>query len=126
MRIIGLDHVQVAIPLGGEEAARAFYGALLGLSEVSKPAELADRGGCWFAAGDTLLHLGVELAFMPARKAHPAFRVADLDLARQVLEGASVAVTPDTSLPHVRRLYVADPFGNRIELIQQGDQLVEH
>ncbi len=125
MRIIGLDHVQVAIPLDGEEAARAFYGVLLGLNEVPKPVELADRGGCWFVAGDTFLHLGVEQAFVPARKAHPAFRVADLDRARQVLESAGVAVTPDTSLPHVRRLYVADPFGNRIELIQHGDQLVE-
>ena len=69
MRIIGLDHIQVAIPPDSEETARAFYGVLLGLSEVSKPAELADRGGCWFAAGDTFLHLGVEQTFVPARKA---------------------------------------------------------
>ncbi len=124
MRIIGLDHVQVAIPLDGEAAARAFYGALLGLREAPKPAELADRGGCWFAADDTFLHLGVEQAFVPARKAHPAFRVADLEIARQVLESAGVTVTLDTSLSHVRRLYVADPFGNRIELIQHGDHFL--
>lgn len=124
MRIIGLDHVQIAIPVDGEEAARAFYGALLGLNEVPKPVELAGRGGCWYVVGDTFLHLGVEQAFVPARKAHPAFRVADLDSARKVLESAGAVVTPDTSIPHVRRLYVADPFGNRIELIQHGDHFI--
>lgn len=121
MEITGLDHVQLAMPQGGEAAARAFYGGLLGLPELAKPAPLAARGGCWFALPGGGLHLGVEEPFSPARKAHPALRVRDLAAARAALLAAGAAVTPDETVPHVRRLYVADPFGNRIELIQEGD-----
>ena len=78
--IVGYDHVQVAIPAGGEAAARAFYGGLLGMTEVAKPESLAGRGGCWFAAGTAVLHLGVEEPFAPARKAHPAFTVDELEV----------------------------------------------
>lgn len=121
MQITGLDHVQLAMPRGGEDQARAFYGAVLGMAEIAKPAQLAARGGCWFQGGGAQIHLGVEEPFAPARKAHPALLVADLAAARAALAAAGVAATPDESVPGVRRCYVADPFGNRIELIQSGD-----
>ena len=122
MRITGLDHVQLAMPAGGEELARGFYAGVVGLAEVGKPADLRGRGGCWFAGPGTAVHLGVEEAFAPAKKAHPAFRVADLDEAAAALEAGGCVVNRDHSVPEVRRLYTADPFGNRIELIQQGDE----
>ena len=121
IHIVGLDHIQLAMPAGGEDAARQFYAATLGLIEVAKPAELAGRGGCWFSGGAVHLHLGVEPGFAPARKAHPALLVADLAAAGAALSAAGYAVTADATLPATRRLYVADPFGNRIELIQDGD-----
>lgn len=121
MRVVGLDHVQLAMPAGAEAAARRFYGELLGLNEVAKPAPLADRGGCWFEGLGTIIHLGVEPSFTPARKAHPALLVDDLDACWQTLASAGVSLTPDDTLPLVRRFYAADPFGNRIEFIQAGD-----
>jgi catechol 2,3-dioxygenase-like lactoylglutathione lyase family enzyme len=121
MHITALDHLQLAMPRGEEAAARAFYGQLLGLPELPKPAPLAPRGGCWFALPNgQALHLGVEEPFAPARKAHPAFVVADLDACEAALVAAGIAVTPDTSLPDVRRFYANDPFGNRIEFIENG------
>lgn len=122
MQILGLDHVQLAMPAGGEAQARAFYGGLLGMRELAKPEQLAARGGCWFEAPGAQLHLGVEAGFAPARKAHPALRVDDLEALRATLAAAGVPLTADDTLPHVRRFYAADPFGNRIEFIQQGDQ----
>lgn len=114
--ITGYDHVQVAIPTGGEPAARAFYGGLLGLVELAKPAALASRGGCWFHSGDAVLHLGVEDPFAAARKAHPAFLVTDLDaLARTLAGGGHPVVRSDGEIPGVRRLHTSDPFGNRLE-----------
>lgn len=120
--IQGLDHLQLAMPAGEEAAARAFYGELLGLRELDKPPQLAARGGCWFALGTQALHLGVEASFAPARKAHPAFGVFDLEACRVRLEEAGVTTVPDTALPHVRRFYAADPFGNRLEFIQAGNR----
>ncbi len=121
MRLVGLDHIQLAMPAGGEAEARRFYADLLGLTEIAKPASLAARGGCWFAGPGIHIHLGVEQPFAPARKAHPAFLAADLDECRGHLAAAGVATTPDDTLPGVRRCYAADPFGNRIEFIQDGD-----
>ncbi len=121
MSITGLDHVQLAMPRGGEAAARRFYVGVLGMTEVPKPAPLATRGGCWFESPGAVVHLGVEEDFRPARKAHPAFRVADLAAMRERLRAAGAPVIDDASLPDVRRLYTADPFGNRIEIIQEGD-----
>jgi catechol 2,3-dioxygenase-like lactoylglutathione lyase family enzyme len=104
-----LDHVQVAAPAGCEEAARAFYGGVLGLREVEKPAALRARGGVWFEQ----LHVGVEDGFVPARKAHPAFAVDDLDaLADRIGD-----VQWDDAVPGVRRFYAPDPFGNRLEFV---------
>jgi catechol 2,3-dioxygenase-like lactoylglutathione lyase family enzyme len=114
-----LDHVQLAMPAGGEEAARGFYGALLGLTEVPKPPLLAARGGVWFESGPVRLHLGVEAEFRPARKAHPAFRVRDLEALRRRLEAAGCAIQDDDALPGERRFYAADPFGNRLEFMAE-------
>lgn len=122
MFLVHLDHIQLAMPEGGEDAARAFYGGLLGMPELPKPAELRGRGGCWFQGPGLGVHLGVEAAFAPARKAHPAFAASDLDALERALRAAGVAITPDTTLPSVRRFYAADPFGNRIEFMQQGDR----
>lgn len=121
MHITGLDHVQLAIPPGKEDEARQFYGGLLGLAEVGKPAALVPRGGCWFEGPGTYLHLGVQDDFLPARKAHPAFLVADLERLREILAAAGIPVTPDSTLPGINRFYAADPFGNRLEFIQHED-----
>ena len=117
-RLVALDHVQLAMPAGGESAARAFYTGLLGLPEVPKPPALAARGGCWFESDAVKLHLGVEADFRPARKAHPAVRVDDLGALGALLAAAGHPLTPDNALQGTERGYVDDPFGNRIELIQ--------
>jgi len=117
--ILGLDHVQLAMPRGGEARARAFYGGVLGLAERAKPADLAARGGCWFAAPGVELHLGVEEPFRPAAKAHPALLVADLAAMRARLARHGVAFKDGTPLDGYARGDVADPFGNRIELMQR-------
>jgi predicted enzyme related to lactoylglutathione lyase len=116
--IVGYDHVQVAIPASTEDVARAFYGTLLAMAEVPKPADLAARGGCWFTAGAAVLHLGVEDPFVPARKAHPAFLVPDLDALRARLEAAGHPCVEAAEIPGVRRFHTADPFGNRLEFQQ--------
>lgn len=112
-----IDHVQLAMPSGGEALARAFYGTLRGMREVAKPPELAKRGGCWFQSGPVQIHLGVEADFRPAQKAHPALRCPDYGALVARIRDAGVAVTPNNSIPGVERWQIADPFGNRIELI---------
>ena len=112
-----LDHVQVAMPAGREEAARAFYGAALGLREIPKPAPLAARGGVWYAVGDLQIHLGVAEDFSPATKAHPAFRVPDAAAVAERLRKAGFAARWDSALPGCTRFFTDDPFGNRIEII---------
>ena len=114
---VALDHVQLAIPRGGEPVARSFYGELLGLVEVAKPPALAVRGGCWFESGDVKIHLGVEDDFRPARKAHPALRCRDYDALLARLAVAGVEARAATEVPGVRRCHIDDPFGNRIELV---------
>ena len=111
--ITGIDHVQVAAPPGCEAEARAFYGALLGLSEVSKPAALAARGGVWFG----VLHVGITPEFVPAAKAHPALRVTDLEVLADRLVEAGVEVRWDDEIPGVARFYADDPWGNRLEFV---------
>jgi hypothetical protein len=111
------DHVQLAMPRGEEARARAFYGALLRMTEVEKPAELAKRGGCWFESGAVQIHLGVEEEFRPAKKAHPGLRCADYDGLVARLRTAGVEVVEDLNIPGVRRGHVFDCFGNRLELI---------
>lgn len=117
--ITGLDHVQLAMPRGGEDAARSFYAALLGMTELAKPPALAGRGGCWFASGAAVVHLGVEEPFAPARKAHPALLVDDLDGLEATLTAAGHrCVRSDGEIPGVRRFHAGDPFGNRLEFQQ--------
>ncbi|HET9071409.1 MAG TPA: VOC family protein [Acidimicrobiales bacterium] len=118
MLVRRIDHVQLAMPAGGEDRARAFYAGLLGIPEQPKPAHLARRGGCWFERGELKLHLGVEADFRAARKAHPALLVDDLPALVAGLRAAGVAVGDDEPLPGYRRVYVDDPFGNRIELLE--------
>jgi catechol 2,3-dioxygenase-like lactoylglutathione lyase family enzyme len=115
--ITGLHHVQLAVPAGSEPALRAFYGGALGMTEVPKPASLAGRGGVWFRSGTAELHLGVEADFRPARKAHPALLVNDLDGVAARLAEAGHAVHWDDLFPGHRRCYVDDPCGNRLELL---------
>ena len=117
--ITGLDHVQLAMPRGQEQLARSFYAGLLGMTELPKPPVLAARGGCWFASGSALLHLGVEEPFTPACKAHPALLVDDLDgLATALTAAGHACVTADGEVPGVRRFHTSDPFGNRVEFQQ--------
>ena len=121
--ITGLDHVQVAAPPGCEAEARGFYGRVLGLSELEKPAPLAARGGVWFACGAQQLHVGVAADFTPAGKAHPALAVtnaADLDVLAERLTLAGVPVRWDGELPGIARFYTEDPWGNRLELLAPG------
>jgi catechol 2,3-dioxygenase-like lactoylglutathione lyase family enzyme len=118
-RIERLDHVQLAMPAGREAEARAqaFYEGLLGLPRVAKPPELAVRGGCWFVRGPVKVHLGVEEGFRPARKAHPALVVSNLDALCQTLERSGHPTHRTEDVPGSPQWYVDDPFGNRIELI---------
>jgi catechol 2,3-dioxygenase-like lactoylglutathione lyase family enzyme len=114
----GLDHVQLACPPGGEDAARRFYGEQLGLREIEKPEPLRSRGGVWFECGAQQLHLGVEELFAPARKAHPALLVGS-PAALEELADRLVNVRWDTDLAGYKRFYVSDPFGNRLELLSR-------
>jgi hypothetical protein len=117
--LTAIDHVQLAMPAGGEAAAEAFYVGLLDLVRVPKPPTMAARGGCWFERGAVRLHLGVEADFRPARKAHPALVVRDFDALVARLRDAGVEVRLSNEIPGSRRGHVDDPFGNRIELIAE-------
>ncbi len=118
--ISGFDHIQLAMPAGQEDAARTFYSQLLGLPEIAKPPALAGCGGVWFALGELQLHLGVDADFRPARKAHPAFLVSDLDRLVTQCRAAAVAFGRDEPpLDGFTRAHIFDPFDNRIELLQK-------
>lgn len=118
MKLIALDHVQLAMPPGEEARAEAFYAGVLGMEVVPKPEPMRAAGGAWFRAGGVELHLGVEADFRPARKAHPALRVDGVDAYAAACEAAGHPVQWDARYPGVRHFYVADPFGNRIELME--------
>jgi catechol 2,3-dioxygenase-like lactoylglutathione lyase family enzyme len=124
MKILAIDHVQIAMPAGQEEQARAFYKELLGFTEIPRPPELAKRGGAWFQSGNVQLHLGVESDFWPARKAHPAFLVEDLD--SMIANVQNAGYDTDTAQPPLdgyKRAHIFDPFGNRIELMEKISSL---
>ncbi|SHH43409.1 VOC family protein [Massilia sp. CF038] len=116
-RITGVDHVQLAMPVGAEAQARAFYSGVLGLPEIPKPAVLAVRGGAWFQCGTLQLHLGADSNFQAAKKAHPALVVSDFAAFAAMLAGHGVALTPEETVGGRLRGNLFDPFGNRIELI---------
>jgi hypothetical protein len=117
-QVVGLDHVQLAMPPGREDDAEAFYAGLLGFDRIPKPEPMASRGGCWFATGPVALHLGVEAEFRPARKAHPALVVRDVADLRERLMAAGHEVRPNPDQPEGTGWYVDDPFGNRLELME--------
>ena len=118
MKLLAIDHVQLAMPAGQETQARDFYSRLLGLPELQKPTTLVGRGGAWFGHDGLEIHLGVEQDFAPARKAHPAFLVDDLAAIRDRLRAANCPGIDDDLLPGYDRFFTADPFGNRIEIMQ--------
>lgn len=109
------------MPEGQEEAARAFYAGVLGMTELPKPPRLAARGGAWFASGGVQLHLGVEKEFRPAKKAHPALRCAEFDTIINRLTAANIEVTSDEEIPGVRRRHIHDCVGDRLELIAASE-----
>ena len=114
----GIDHVQVAAPRNQEDEARAFYGDKLGFQEIKKPDLLAKRGGVWFQVGHHQLHVGVENDFHPAKKAHPAFEVKNINDLRNKLMELDVEIIEDNSLEGAERFYLHDPFGNRLEFLE--------
>jgi catechol 2,3-dioxygenase-like lactoylglutathione lyase family enzyme len=115
---ITLDHVQLAMPRGQEERVRAFYRDVLGLEEMPKPLPMRQDGGAWFRSGGVELHLGVDADFRPARRAHPALRVDDLERIAERCQSEGFSVRWDQRYPGRRRFFVDDPFGNRIEILQ--------
>jgi catechol 2,3-dioxygenase-like lactoylglutathione lyase family enzyme len=113
-----IDHIQLAAPKGCEDTARKFFIDILGFEEMEKPEELKKRGGVWFRNGGTQVHIGVEEPFAPAKKAHPAFEVANIEALKIHLLANGVEVIEDNNLPGANRFYTADPFGNRIEILE--------
>jgi catechol 2,3-dioxygenase-like lactoylglutathione lyase family enzyme len=115
-----IDHVQIAIPLGGEDAGRRFFGGLLGLDEIPKPAAMAARGGCWFdLGGGVQIHLGAEAGFRPARKAHMGLGTPRLEEVRTRLRDAGYETHDDVPIDGRARFFTHDPFGNRIEFLER-------
>ncbi|GEB31645.1 MULTISPECIES: VOC family protein [Brevibacillus] len=115
---VGLDHIQLAAPPGAEEEARRFFTGLLGMPEVPKPEKLRARGGAWFRCGAQLIHLGIEQGFIPAKKAHPAFVVQNIEALIAHLEKAGVPLRLDDEIPGLIRFFTEDPFGNRLEFME--------
>ncbi|MEV7143624.1 glyoxalase [Streptomyces tauricus] len=116
--LAAVDHVQLAAPPGAEEALRAYYVSVLGMTEIPKPPALAARGGCWFRADGVHLHLGIDRDFRPAKKAHPGLRVVGIDTYAARLAAGGAPVIWDTELPGHRRFYSEDPVGNRLEFLE--------
>ena len=117
--LVSMDHVQIAAPPGCDEAARRFYGGVLGLEEIPLPPVLRGRASCWFQCGSQEIHIGIEEDFRPARKAHPAFVVTDIAALMQSLQARGLETLEDFSLTDRRRFFVFDPWGNRLEFLQR-------
>ncbi len=113
-----IHHVQLGASIESEDAARAFWVGVIGLTEIAKPAALAPRGGCWFRGLDVEIHVGIENDFRPATEAHPGIIVRNLDALARRLIAAGHSVARDDGLPGMRRFYSADPFGNRLEFLE--------
>lgn len=119
MKFLAIDHVLLAMPKGGEKKAHEFFHGVLGFEVIEKPAELARRGGIWFRFNHYELHLGVLEPFVPAKKAHPAFRVEGLEVLKEHLSDRGVSYIEDEELPNVNRIFLEDPFGNRLEILER-------
>ncbi|MDQ0271617.1 VOC family protein [Cytobacillus purgationiresistens] len=117
-----IDHIQLAAPKGCEDSARAFFGGVLGLEEIEKPEELRKRGGVWFGFGKYQIHIGIEEPFSPAKKAHPAFEIENINELKSHLSEKGIHFIEDDLLPGAKRCFVSDPFGNRIELLEWTDK----
>ena len=115
---LGIDHVQLAAPPGSETAARKFYVEILGMTELAKPTALQSRGGIWLQCGMHQLHIGVQVDFTPATKAHSAVRVLDMSALRSRLQNHKIEVIEDEAFAGRERFYVHDPFGNRLEFLE--------
>lgn len=113
-----IDHIQLAAPKGSEETARNFFMNILGFTEVEKPEGLKKRGGVWFQCKKIKIHIGIEEPFSPARKAHPAFEIENIEELKKHLIKNGVDIIEDIKLPGANRCYISDPFGNRIELLE--------
>ena len=118
MLIKRVDHIQLAAPIGSEDEARSFFQGVLSLNEVEKPHELKKNGGVWFSNGHIHIHVGIEEPFAPAKKAHPAFEVSDIEALASQITGKGVDIKYDDRLPGAKRFYVNDPFGNRLEFLE--------
>ena len=115
--LTGIDHIQIAAPPGSEDAARKFYGLLLGMEEIPKPANLKARGGCWFQCGPQEVHIGIQADFGAAKKAHPGFTVNALEQLKLKLQEADYEISQEPPINGRSRFFTHDPFGNRIEFL---------
>ncbi|WP_075619386.1 VOC family protein [Paenisporosarcina indica] len=113
-----IDHIQLAAPIGSEEKARLFFQGVLSIQEVEKPVELQKNGGVWFSNDHVHIHVGIEEKFVPAKKAHPAFEVSDIESFASHIRAKGVSIQIDDKLPGAKRFYVNDPFGNRLEFLE--------
>jgi catechol 2,3-dioxygenase-like lactoylglutathione lyase family enzyme len=118
---LAIDHLQIAIPVGGEAAGRKFFCDLLELEEIAKPSTLAERGGVWFGVGKQQIHLGVDHNFLPSEKAHVAIATNALARLRARLENAGFVTYDDEPVNGRTRFFTKDPFGNRIEFMDAAD-----
>jgi catechol 2,3-dioxygenase-like lactoylglutathione lyase family enzyme len=118
MLIKRIDHIQLVAPIGSENEARSFFQGVLSLNEVEKPHELKKNGGVWFSNGHVHIHVGIEEPFLPAKKAHPAFEVSDIEALASHISDKGVSIQHDDRLPGAKRFYVSDPFGNRLEFLE--------
>ncbi|MFQ3543990.1 VOC family protein [Halobacillus rhizosphaerae] len=116
-----IDHIQLAAPEGAEAEARHFFGNVLGLKEIEKPPALKKNGGVWFSFGSYQIHIGIEEPFVPAKKAHPALLVRNILALQNHLEKQGIEYQPDGKLPGANRMYIHDPFGNRIEILERHE-----
>lgn len=117
----GLDHVQIAAPVGSEDVERRFFSEVLGMEEIEKPENLKKRGGLWFTCGEHQIHIGIDQDFRPAKKAHPAVHVKNIAALKDRIRSFGVKVKDDELLPGAERFYVDDPFGNRMEFLEWLD-----
>ncbi|MGE7623213.1 VOC family protein [Viridibacillus sp. NPDC096237] len=113
-----IAHIQLAAPKNSETEAKRFFGDILGFREIEKPELLKKRGGVWFEFAHCQIHIGIEEPFAPAKKAHPAFEVENIEALKTHLSKNEVNFIIDKDLPGANRIYINDPFGNRIEILE--------